>query len=51
MTGNCGLGVLDAAKYLAAIDAHGAGTNVIHLVPHGAVRSSIMGNADRPPSR
>ena len=50
VTGNCGLGVLDVAKYLAAIDAHGAGTNVIHLIPHGAVRSAVMGNADRPPS-
>ena len=27
--------MLDVAKYLAAIDAHGAGTNVIHLIPHG----------------
>ena len=50
VTGNCGLGVLDVAKYLAAIDAHGAGTNVIHLVPHGTVRSAVMGNAERPPS-
>ena len=50
VTGNCGLGVLETARYLAAIDAHGAGTNVIHLIPHGSVRSSIMGNADRPPS-
>ena len=23
---------------------------MIHLIPHGAVRSTIMGNADRPPS-
>ena len=51
VTGNCGLGVLDVGKYLATIDAHGAGTNVIHLVPHGTVRSTVMGNADRPPSR
>jgi N-acyl-D-amino-acid deacylase len=26
VTGNCGAGVLDAARYFAAIDAHGAGT-------------------------
>ncbi len=50
VTGNCGLGVLDAGKYLAAIDAHGAGTNVIHLIPHGSLRSSIVGNADRVPA-
>ena len=46
VTGNCGLGVSDVAKYLAAIDAHGAGTNVIHLVPHGTVRSAVMGKAE-----
>jgi predicted amidohydrolase YtcJ len=50
VTGNCGLGVSDVAKYLAAIDAHGAGTNVIHLIPLGAVRSAIMGTAERPPT-
>jgi len=50
VTGNCGLGVLDVAKYLAAIDAHGAGTNVIHLIPHGVVRSSVMGDVERVPS-
>ena len=47
VTGNCGGGVLDVARYFAAIDAHGAGTNVIHLVPHGDVRSAILGHADR----
>src|SRR5207248_1745809 len=35
VTGNCGGGVLDVAKYFATIDQHGAGTNVIHLVPQG----------------
>jgi predicted amidohydrolase YtcJ len=49
VTGNCGGGMLDVGKYLAAIDEHGAGTNVIHLIPHGALRSSVMGNADRRP--
>jgi predicted amidohydrolase YtcJ len=50
VTGNCGGGALDVAKYFAAIDEHGAGTNVIHLVPQGAVRSAVMGRADRRPS-
>jgi predicted amidohydrolase YtcJ len=50
VTGNCGLGVHDVAKYLALIDAHGAGANVIHLVPLGSVRSAIMGTADRAPT-
>ncbi len=42
--------MLDVHKYFAAIDAHGAGTNVVHLVPLGPVRSAVMGNANRPPS-
>jgi predicted amidohydrolase YtcJ len=50
VTGNCGSGPVDVAKYLGAIDAHGTGTNVIHLVPHGAVRNAVMGLADRAPT-
>ncbi len=50
VTGNCGGGTLDVAKLLDAVDAHGAGTNVIHLIPHGAVRAAVMGNADRAPT-
>ncbi len=49
VTGNCGGGALDVAKYFAAIDAHGAGTNVIHLVPHGAVR--VGDHGQRRPAR
>ncbi len=47
VTGNCGGGPLDVGEYLAKVDAQGAGTNVIHLIPHGSVRSSILGNDDR----
>ncbi len=36
ITGNCGSGPVDVGKYFAAIDRQGFGTNVIHLVPHGA---------------
>ncbi|SIO65324.1 hypothetical protein SAMN05444166_7660 [Singulisphaera sp. GP187] len=50
VTGNCGGGSLDVAKYLDAVDDRGAGTNVIHLIPHGAVRSSVMGKVDRAPN-
>ena len=49
VTGNCGSGPIDVARYLAAIDAHGAGANVIHLVPHGTLRHAVLGLADRPP--
>lgn len=50
VTGNCGSGPIDVRKYFDQIDSRGAGTNVIHLVPHGAVRRAVMGNADREPS-
>jgi predicted amidohydrolase YtcJ len=49
VTGNCGGGALDVAKYLAAIDEQGAGTNVIHLVPQGAVRAAVMGRTEARP--
>jgi predicted amidohydrolase YtcJ len=50
VTGNCGSGPIDVAKYLAAVDASGAGTNVIHLVPHGSVRKAVMNLDDRTPT-
>jgi len=50
VTGNCGKGALDVARYLEAIDGQGAGTNVIHLVPHGTLRAAVLGNAQRAPS-
>ena len=49
VTGNCGFGPIDVAKYFAALNAHGAGTNVIHLVPHGSLRQAVMGPDDRKP--
>ena len=50
VTGNCGGGPWDVGVFLDAVDAGGAGTNVAHLIPHGAVRSRIMGSAKRPPT-
>jgi predicted amidohydrolase YtcJ len=50
VTGNCGHGVLDVGKMLDEIDKEGAGTNVIHLVPVGEVRASVLGNAERKPT-
>lgn len=50
VTGNCGGGALDVGKYFSTIDKHGAGTNVIHLIPHGALRSSVMGTENRKPN-
>ena len=43
VTGNCGGGAEDVAKFLEKIDEHGAGTNVAHLIPHGALRARVLG--------
>ncbi|QEH34447.1 D-aminoacylase [Aquisphaera giovannonii] len=51
VTGNCGSGPIDVAKYLAAVDARGAGTNVAHLIPQGSLRYAVMQTADRPSNR
>jgi len=48
VTGNCGGGPAHVDKYFQRIDREGFGTNVIHLVPHGSVRSLVMGSAARP---
>ncbi len=50
VTGNCGGGAVNVADYFRKIDRQGAGTNVIHLVPHGSVRAAVMGNDNRPPT-
>jgi hypothetical protein len=49
VVGNCGAGPLDVRAFLGSIDAHGAGTNVIALIPHGALRGRYLGNSDRRP--
>lgn len=46
VTGNCGSGPVDAADYFRAIRERGAGTNVIHLIPHGNLRRSVVGVGD-----
>lgn len=50
VTGNCGSGPTDVAAYFKKIETSGAGTNVIHLIPHGAVRDAVMGKTARDPS-
>lgn len=50
VTGNCGGGPTDVGNYFKQIDEHGAGTNVLHLIPHGSLREKVMGNVNRPPS-
>jgi N-acyl-D-aspartate/D-glutamate deacylase len=48
VTGNCGGGKGDVAKFLEDIDQNGAGTNVAHLVPQGNVRKAVLGDDLRP---
>jgi len=43
VTGNCGSGPVNAGAYLDKVDAAGAGTNVAHLLPQGAVRGDVIG--------
>ncbi|MCC6493786.1 MAG: D-aminoacylase [Pirellulales bacterium] len=50
VTGNCGGGAADVAKYLGAIELQGAGTNVAHLIPHGATRALVLGRRAATPS-
>lgn len=49
VTGNCGAGPVNAEKFYQQIDEHGAGSNVLHLVPHGSLRKQVMGTANRSP--
>jgi N-acyl-D-amino-acid deacylase len=50
VTGNCGAGPADVAKYFATLEKNGVGCNVIHLMPHNTVRRQVMTNANRAPS-
>jgi N-acyl-D-aspartate/D-glutamate deacylase len=50
VTGNCGSGPVDVAAYFRKIEAGQTGANVIHQVPHNAVRQKVMGNVNRPPT-
>lgn len=50
VTGNCGGGRLDVDKYLGEVDESGTGTNVVHLIPHGSLRGSVVGRVNRPPT-
>ena len=50
VTGNCGSGPVDTAKYFSELTALGAGTNVIHWVPHNSIRNQVTGNVNRVPT-
>jgi N-acyl-D-aspartate/D-glutamate deacylase len=50
VTGNCGSGPTDVARYFKTLEENGVGGNVIHQVPHNDVRRLVMGNANRAPT-
>lgn len=50
VTGNCGGGAVDVAKYYAELEANHPGVNVAHLLPHGTLRNKVIGQERRPPS-
>ncbi len=51
VTGNCGAGPVDVKSYYQTLAQQGVGTNVVHLLPHNAIRSRVMGNVNRPPTK
>jgi N-acyl-D-amino-acid deacylase len=50
VTGNCGAGPVDVARYFKTLEAGGIGSNVIHQIPHNSLRRQVMGNVNRAPS-
>ncbi len=50
VTGNCGTGPVDVARYFKTLETNKIGSNVIHQVPHNSVRDRVMGNANRVPT-
>jgi N-acyl-D-aspartate/D-glutamate deacylase len=50
VTGNCGFGPVDVAGQFAKLEKGGVGSNVLHLVPHNALRERVMKNANRAPT-
>lgn len=50
VTGNCGFGPVDVAKYFKEIDTAGAGSHVIHMLPHGSLREAVLGKTRRDPT-
>lgn len=49
VTGNCGGGALDVARFFERLDKQGCGVNVAHLIPQGTLREKAMGGSFRRP--
>ncbi|MCX6906770.1 MAG: D-aminoacylase, partial [Verrucomicrobia bacterium] len=50
ITGNCGGGPLDVAKFLTGVETNSAGVNIMALAPHGSIRGKVMGGQRRAPT-
>jgi len=50
VTGNCGGGTFDVAEFYSKMEEQGVGTNIVHLVGHGTVRTAVMQDAARAPT-
>jgi N-acyl-D-aspartate/D-glutamate deacylase len=50
VTGNCGGGTHLVEEFFSKLKSQGVGLNVIHLVGHGMIRNSVMGQKDREPT-
>ena len=50
VTGNCGSGTYRVTEYFDHLDSIGIGPNVVHLIGHGTVRGTVMGQENRAPA-
>lgn len=50
VTGNCGGGTYRVEEFFSELESQGIGVNVIHLVGHGTVRESVIGQDAREPT-
>jgi len=50
VTGNCGGGTYRVREFFGRLESQGIGLNVIHLVGHGTLRASVMGQEAREPT-
>jgi N-acyl-D-amino-acid deacylase len=50
VTGNCGEGTYRVEEFFDKLETQGTGLNVIHLIGHGTIRRSMMGQDAREPT-
>jgi len=50
VTGNCGMSAVNMKEFFARLEKSGIGPNISALIGHNAVRTAVMGSANRPPT-